>query len=143
LVSAGVAWAWIEEPAARVERRTVSGLLNLNRGAVERFRHVRARISGLVDLTRSTAERLPGREYLFLAALGVMSVGFDIFYGPFPVFLWQDAKFTDAGVFIVYLGASAASTALFFHSGKAVDNHSPKSVFLVSLGARILLLLLF
>src|SRR5208282_1942907 len=87
LVSAGVAWAWIEEPAARVERRTVSGLLNLNRGAVERFRHVRARISGLVDLTRSTAERLPGREYLFLAALGVMSVGFDIFWGPVYVLL--------------------------------------------------------
>jgi len=143
LVSALVAWAWIEEPTARVERKTVSGLLNLNRGVVERFRHVRARISGLVDLTRSTADRLPGREYLFLAALGVMSVGFDIFYGPFPVFLWQNARFTDAGVFIVYLGSSAASTALFFHSGKAVDTHSAKNVFLNSLGARVLLMLLF
>jgi len=72
-----------------------------------------------------------------------MSVGFDIFYGPFPVFLWQNARFTDAGVFIVYLGSSAASTALFFHSGKAVDNHSPKTVFLQSLGGRVLLMLLF
>ncbi len=143
LVSAGIAWAWIEEPTARVERRTVSGLLNLNRGVVERFRHVRARISGLVDLTRSSAERLPGREYLFLVALGVMCVGFDIFYGPFPVFLWQNARFSDAGVFIVYLGSSAASTALFFHSGKAVDAHSPKTVFLESLGGRFLLMLLF
>jgi MFS family permease len=72
-----------------------------------------------------------------------MSVGFDIFYGPFPVFLWQNARFSDAGVFIVYLGSSAASTALFFHSGKAVDSHSPKTVFLQSLGGRILLMLLF
>jgi len=143
LVSAAVAWAWIEEPVARVERKTVSALLNFNRGVSERIRHVRARFLGLVDLTRSTAERLPGRELLFLAALGVMSVGFDIFYGPFPVFLWQNARFTDAGVFIVYLGSSAASTALFFHSGKAVDNHSPKSVFLESLGGRVLLMLLF
>ncbi|MFI5413420.1 MAG: MFS transporter, partial [Candidatus Lutacidiplasmatales archaeon] len=93
--------------------------------------------------TRSAKERLPGREYLFLAALGVMSVGFDIFYGPFPVFLWQNARFTDAGVFIVYLGSSAASTALFFHSGKAVEAHSPKVVFLQSLGGRVLLMLLF
>jgi len=135
--------AWIEEPTTRVERKSVASLLNLNRGVVERIRHVRARIVGLVDLTRSTAERLPGREYLFLAALGVMCVGFDIFYGPFPVFLWQNARFSDAGVFIVYLGSSAASTALFFHSGKAVEAHSPKSVFLESLGGRVLLMLLF
>ena len=46
-------------------------------------------------------------------------------------------------MFIVYLGAAAASTALFFHSGKAVDNHSPKSVFLESLGGRVALMLLF
>jgi len=143
LVSAVIAWAWIEEPTTRVERKSVAGLLSLNRGVVERIRHVRQRILGLVDLTRSTAERLPAREYLFLAALGVMSVGFDIFYGPFPVFLWQNARFTDAGVFIVYLGSSAASTALFFHSGKAVDAHSPKTVFLESLGGRVLLMLLF
>ena len=145
LVSAGIAWAWIEEPptTARVDRRTVADLVHLHRGVVERLRHVRSRVVGLVDLTRPTTERLPGREYLFLAALGLMSVGFDIFYGPFPVFLWQNAHFTDAGVFIVYLGSSAASTALFFHSGKAVERHSPKSVFLESLGGRVLLMLLF
>ena len=143
LGSAGVAWAWIEEPSARVERRTVADLVPLHRGVVERIRQMRQRVVGIIDLTRSSAERLPGREYLFLAALGVMSVGFDIFYGPFPVFLWQNAHFTDAGVFIVYLGSAAASTALFFHSGKAVDAHSPKNVFLGSLAGRVLLILLF
>ena len=143
LLSAIVALAWIEEPASRLDRRLVSDLVHLHRGVVERIRHFRVRVVGLVDLTRASAERLPGREYLFLAALGVMSVGFDIFYGPFPVFLWQNARFSDAGIFIVYLGSAGASTALFFHSGKAVDNHSPKSVFLESIGARVLLLLLF
>jgi|HubBroStandDraft_1064217.scaffolds.fasta_scaffold02953_5 MFS family permease len=143
LLSAGIAWAWIEEPLGRLERRTVADLLHLQRGVTERVRQIKTRVVGVIDLTRSSAERLPAKEYLFLAALGVMSVGFDIFYGPFPVFLWQDAKFTDAGVFIVYLGAAAASTALFFHSGKAVDNHSPKGVFLESLGGRVALMLLF
>jgi len=143
LVSAGIAWAWIEEPATRVDRRSVSDLVHLHRGVVERIRHFRVRVLGLIDLTRSSAEKLPGREYLFLIALGLMSVGFDIFYGPFPVFLWQNARFTDAGVFIVYLGAAAASTALFFHSGKAVDRHSPKNVFLESLAGRVLLMALF
>ncbi|MCI4364564.1 MAG: MFS transporter [Thermoplasmata archaeon] len=143
LLSAVVAWAWIEEPATRIDRRTVSDLVHLHRGVVERIRQVRLRVVGIIDLTRSTSDRLPGREYLFLAALAVMSVGFDIFYGPFPVFLSQGARFSNAGVFIVYLGSAAASTALFFHSGKAVDAHSPKSVFLQSLGARVALLLLF
>ncbi|MCI4360292.1 MAG: hypothetical protein L3J91_01170, partial [Thermoplasmata archaeon] len=50
---------------------------------------------------------------------------------------------SDAQVFIVYLGAAAASTALFFHSGKAVELHSPKFVFLESLGGRLALMLLF
>jgi len=143
LVSAGIAWAWIEEPTYRVDRHSVADLVHLNRGVVERLRHFRARLVGLVDLTRPSKESLPGKEYLFLAALFVMSVGFDIFYGPFPVFLWQNARFTDAGVFIVYLGSAAASTALFFHSGKVVDSHSPKNVFLGSLGGRVLLMLLF
>jgi MFS family permease len=143
LLSGAIAWAWIEEPNGRIERRTVADLLHLNRGVYERMRQVRNRVVGVIDLTRSSAERLPGKEWLFLGALGVMSVGFDIFYGPFPVFLWQDARFTDAGVFIVYLGAAAASTALFVHSGRAVDNHSPKGVFLESIGARVLLVLLF
>ena len=145
LVSAIIAWAWIEEPAptARVDRYTVADLVHLHRGVVERLRHFRSRIVGIVDLARPAQSRLPGREYLFLIALGVMSVGFDIFYGPFPVFLWQNAHFSDAGVFIVYLGAAAASTALFFHSGKAVEQHSPKNVFLGSLGGRVLLMILF
>ncbi|MGA9840349.1 MAG: MFS transporter [Thermoplasmata archaeon] len=143
LLSGVIAMAWIEEPNGRIERRSIADLVHLHRSIDERMRQFRTRVVGVIDLTRSSAEKLPGKEYLFLAALGVMSVGFDIFYGPFPVFLWQDAKFTDAGVFIVYLGAAAASTALFFHSGKAVDNHSPKGVFLESLGARVLLMLLF
>jgi MFS family permease len=145
--SAVVAWIWIEEPTTRVERRSMNELLHLRTGLTERARNFRSRVAGIIDLTRSTAERLPAREYVFLAALGVMSVGFDIFYGPFPVFLISVLGHTaysgDAGVFIVYLGSAAASTALFFHSGKAVDNHSPKSVFLESLGARVALMILF
>ena len=143
LVSAAVAWAWIEEPSTRVDRRSVAELLHLHRGLVERVRNLRNRLSGIIDLTRAPAERLPGREYLFLIALGVMCVGFDIFYGPFPVFLWQYAHFSDAGVFIVYLGSAAASSSLFFHSGKAVEKHSPKSVFVESLYGRVGLMLLF
>jgi len=147
LASAAVAWVWIEEPSTRVERRSMNELLHLRTGLTERARNFRSRVAGVIDLTRSSDEGLPGREYLFLAALFVMSVGFDIFYGPFPVFLYSvlghNAHSRDAGVFIVYLGAAAASSALFFHSGKAVDSHSPKSVFLESLGGRVVLMLLF
>ncbi len=143
LLSAGIAYAWIEEPTVRLERRSLADLTNLHRGVVERVRRVRSRVLNIVDLTRSSAEVLPRREMLFLGALGVMTVGFEMFYGPFPVFLTQYAQFTDAQVFIVYLGSAAASTTLFFHSGKAVEFHSPKFVFLESLGGRLALILLF
>jgi MFS family permease len=143
ILSAVIAWAWIEEPARRIERRSVADLLNLHRGVLERVRHFRSRVLNIIDLARPNPGRLPNREVLFLVALGVMSVGFDMFYGPFPVFLWQTARFTDASVFIVYLGASVASTALFFHSGRVVEHHSPKAVFLESLAGRVLLMLLF
>jgi len=143
LLSAVIAFAWIEEPSVRLERRSMADLLNLHRGVVERVRRVRNRVLNIVDLTRSNAETIPHRELLFLGSLGVMTVGFEMFYGPFPVFLTQYSHFSDASVFIVYLGAAAASTALFFHSGKAVELHSPKFVFLESLGGRLALMLLF
>lgn len=143
ILSAVIAAAWIEEPLARVERRSVAELINLHRGVLERVRHYRSRVLNIVELTRAPAERLPRRELVFLAALGVMTVGFDIFYGPFPVFLAETLQFRNADVFIVYLAASAASTALFFHSGKLVEWASPKLVFLQSLGGRALLMLLF
>ncbi|MCI4326807.1 MAG: MFS transporter [Thermoplasmata archaeon] len=143
ILSAVIAAAWIEEPAARVERRSVAELVNLHRGVLERVRHYRSRVLNIVQLTRSPGDPLPRREYIFLAALGVMTVGFDVFYGPFPVFLARTLQMGNASVFIVYLAASAASTALFFHSGKVVEWASPKLVFLQSLGARALLILLF
>jgi MFS family permease len=143
LLGAFIAWAWIEEPARAIDRRSVSDLLNGGRGVQERLRRFRVWVVNVVELTRSRAERLPSREILFLVALGVMSAGFFIFYGPFPVYLVEKAGFTNAAVFITYLGSSAATTALFYHSGKAVEVHSPKFVFLESLGARFVLILLF
>ncbi|HEV2316851.1 MAG TPA: MFS transporter [Thermoplasmata archaeon] len=143
LAGALIAWRWIEEPARLIDRRGLSDLINGNRGFLERIRHVRAWVLNIVELTRSKAERIPSREALFLVALGVMSAGFFIFYGPFPVFLIQKAGFSDAAVFIAYLGSSAATTALYYHSGLAVEVHSPKYVFLEGLAARVLLILLF
>ena len=143
ILSAVIAAAWIEEPGARVERRSVAELVNLHRGVLERVRHYRNRILNIIELTRSPPERLPRREYVFLAALGVMTIGFDVFYGPFPVFLAESLRLGNASVFVVYFAASAASTALFFHSGKVVEWASPKLVFLESLGGRALLMGLF
>ena len=143
ILAAVIAWAWIEEPASRIARGAVADLFNLHRGVVERLRHVRSRVLNIVDIARGPPGRLPLREYLFLAALAIVSLGFDMFYGPFPVFLWQNAQLSDASIFIVYLGSAAASTALFFHSGKSVEYYSPKSVFLSSLGGRVVLMLLF
>lgn len=143
LLSAVIAVAWIEEPALRLDRRSLSDLVHLHRGVLERIRHFRTRVLSIIELTRSKADPLPSKELLFLASLGVMTVGFDMFYGPFPVFLSTTAKFGNAAVFVVYLGAAAASSALFVHSGRAVEHHSPKGVFLGSLGARFALMLLF
>ncbi|MCI4318762.1 MAG: MFS transporter [Thermoplasmata archaeon] len=143
LLSAYLAYSWIEEPAVRLERRSLADLLNLHRGVVERIRHMRNRVLNVIDLTRPSSGRLPRREILFLLALGVMTVGFDVFYGPFPVFLNRSLQLGDADIFIVYLAASFTSTLLFFHSGKVVEWASPKLVFLESLGGRVLLLGLF
>jgi len=143
LLSSVLAWLWIEEPLHRIERRTVAELLNLQRGIVERFRGVRRRVTSILELTRAPEEPLPAREWLFLVALAIMSIGFFLFYGPFPVYLVQVAKLKDAQVFIVYLASSAASTSLFFPSGKAIEWHSPKLVFLESLVARFALIPLF
>jgi MFS family permease len=143
LLSAGLAWRWIEEPGHRIERRSVAELLNLNRGIVERIRGVRRRVTNILELTRAPSEPLPWKEWMFLIALAIMSVGFFMFYGPFPVYLVEVTKLSEAQVFLVYLASSAASTVLFFPSGKAVELHSAKMVFFESLVGRFLLIPLF
>ncbi|MCI4366422.1 MAG: MFS transporter [Thermoplasmata archaeon] len=143
ILSAGIALFWIEEPATRLDRRSVADLIGLQRGVLERLRHLKTRLVNVIELTRTPKEPVPRRELMFLLALGVMTVGFEMFYGPFPVFLWQTHGLNDAEVFIVYLAASGASTALFAYSGRVVERHSPKNVFLESLGGRIAVMALF
>jgi MFS family permease len=143
ILSAIIAAAWIEEPGSRLDRHSLAELVNLHRGVLERIRHYRTRVLNIIELTRSPGDPLPRREYIFLAALGVMTVGFDVFYGPFPVFLRNSLGMSNGSVYIVYFAASAASTALFFHSGKLVEWASPKLVFLESLAGRAALMALF
>lgn len=139
IVSGVIAWRYIEEPGSRLERKSVAELLQLQRGVVERLRGYRRRVLDIVDLARGAEEPVPRAEWVFLAALFVMSIGFQIFYGPFVFFLSSSSGggLAQADIFLIFLASAAASTALFYHSGLAVERASPKWVFIGSLAARV------
>lgn len=148
-VLAGVlATTWVDEPHALVSRDVESALDFLERGVVERLRRTRRRMIHILELTRGVPHRMPRAEYAFLAGLLVMSIGFQVFYGPFIYFLQSSPAnggpgLSQQAIFLVYLTSAAASTGLFYHSGLAVESGNPKWVFIVSLFARALLIPLF
>ena len=145
ILSGITAWAWVEEPSLRLNRRSISELLNLEKGVVERVRGFRRRVLHIVELARGAPDPLPRVEWAFLAALFVMSVGFQVFYGPFVFYLSSPAAggLDQTQVTFVFLTSAVASTALFYHSGLAVEYTSPKWVFIGSLLARVALIPLF
>ena len=148
LASAGMASAWVEEPHALVHRWEVGDEHLRANGVIERMRRTRRRVLHIVELTKGIPAQVPRGEYAFLAALLVMSVGFQIFYGPLPVFLTAPlfsggAALSQQWIFLIYLSSAATSTGLFYHSGLAVERSSPKGVFIVSLLARSALIPVF
>jgi MFS family permease len=143
LLAAGLAVLWVEEPQSQIAREETLLVVRRTTSVVERLRRTRRRLVYILELARGSEEGIPRGEYAFLAALFVMSVGFQVFYGPFPVYLVHGAGLTEEGVFLVYLASAVASTALFYHSGLAVEVTNPKGVFIGSLLVRALLLVGF
>jgi len=142
ILSGVMAWAWIEEPRVRLERRALADLINLHRGVVERLRHFRNRVLNVIDLTRSSPGGLPRREQLFLAALGVMTSGSTCSTGRSPSSVPERAVLGRGDIHCVSR-SECCSDGLFFHSGKVVEWHSAKYVFIETLAGRVGLILLF
>ncbi|MDE1819824.1 MAG: MFS transporter [Euryarchaeota archaeon] len=145
LGGAATALAWVEEPHALLSRAKLAEMGIRDRGVIERFRRTRRRVLHIVDLTKGVPGTLPRGETAFLAALLVMSIGFQVFYGPLPVFLTSDhashgAQLAQSGIFLVYLASAGFATGLFYHSGLAVEYGNPKKVFLLSLAVRALII---
>ena len=139
--------AWVEEPHSLLSRASLGEFGIGDHGVIERLRRTRRRVLHVIDLTRGLPQRIPAGEYSFLAAMLVMSIGFQVFYGPFPVFLTsgvpQGAYLSQQYIFMIYLASAAFATGLFYHSGIAVELSNPKWVFIASLLARAALVPLF
>ncbi|MDG6913601.1 MAG: MFS transporter [Nitrososphaerota archaeon] len=145
ILSGVLAYFWIEEPQDLIDRNSVDLGDQFHRGMVERIRGFRKRILHVVDLARGEAIPLTMVEVLLFLSLLLVSFGSQTFYGTFIYFLTAS---TGAGlgedmVFFVFLASAAASTALFYHSGVAVEKYSPKWVFVETLVARAALIPLF
>jgi MFS family permease len=142
LVSGLLAWSFIEEPKEYLKRDDLVDQVVINRGVVERLRGVSRRVLNIVELAKGDDSPMPRAEWIFLISLFTVSMGSQMFYGTFVYFLTaaSGAGLNQVAVFVVFLAAAVASTALFVHSGKAVDKYSPKRVFILSMIGRALLI---
>lgn len=145
LLSAVMALRWIEEPKEHVVRGEVEDRIHLGKGLVERMRGFRRRVVAILTLVRGEPVPIPLMEWLFLSSLFVVSFGSQMFYGTFVYFLTSPtgAHVGEGPLFLIFFASALASTALYYHSGKATERYSAKHIFIVSMVIRAVVLPLF
>ena len=144
-VSGLTANAWIEEPETYLDRDEVEADIRIHRGVIERIRGFRKRVLNVLDLAKGEEIPLTFMEWLLFISLLLESFGSQTFYGTFIYYLTaaSGAALGQNMVFFVFLASAVASTALFYHSGIAVERYSPKYIFIESLLARAFLIPVF
>ena len=121
MVAALLAFAWLSEPLAKVDRRHV-GVVDLQQ-RIERGRFLPMRmLHFLAPRDRGgPSGRLPRSLRVYLVSVFFLFAGFTGFYAFFPIFLTEELLLSSSEVFVVYLASHAASSIAYVRTSMWVD----------------------
>jgi len=140
VLSAIVAWRWIEEPAEKLTDRptyppehhfiTVEKLKYLPLRMLHRFEFWKRRKEG---------HRYGKSLSIYLFCIFLLFAGFTAFYAFFPIFLADEVGLPSMEIFIVYIASQATSVAFYTRVGKWVQERGSKRMQIVGSGVRTVL----
>ena len=136
LLSAVLAWRWIEEPAERVDRAHLRDVVDVH-WRIERLRFLPSRLIHYVDVRNHGDGHRGVRTYLLASFL--IFCGFTSFYAFFPIFLSQVAGLSSAQVFLVYIASQTASATAYARVGRWIHDRGSRRMQAYAAAARAIL----
>jgi len=126
LLSAFLAWRWIGEPAAKVERKRVD-FVDLH-WRVERLRYLPMRLLHFLDLRNHAGKERRHTPALrrYLLTVFLLFSGFTAFYAIFPIFLREVVQLSNPQIFLVYVASQVASAVSYSRVGPWVRDRGSR-----------------
>ncbi len=139
LLSALLAWRWLDEPTEKVERHRLS-FVDLH-WRVERLRYLPMRLLYFLDLRNHHGHphRYPPALHRYLATVLLLFSGFTAFYTIFPVYLRDEAGLTTSHVFVVFIASQVAAALVYGRVGRWVQSLGGRRVQMYASAARAIL----
>jgi MFS family permease len=139
LLSAFLAWRWIGEPAAKIERKHID-FVDLH-WRVERLRYLPMRLLHVMDFRNhaTKAGRFSPALYRYLVTVFLLFSGFTAFYAIFPVYLRDVVGLSNSQVFLVYIASQVASAAAYPRVGLWIHDRGSRRMQGIASAARAVL----
>ena len=140
LLSALVAWRWIEEPEERLGIRPLHPPEH-HFITIERLRYLPMRMLHRFEFKdRSKRQHRFTRSLnVYLSCVFLLFAGFTAFYAFFPIFLVDEIGMQSSAIFVVYIASQATSVAFYSRVGKWVQDKGSKKMQILGSGARTIL----
>jgi MFS family permease len=128
LLSAALAWRWLDDPILKIERRHLA-LVDVH-WRVERLRYLPMRLLHFLDFRNHIGGSLRNSPavYRYLATVFLLFSGFTAFYAIFPVYLRDEAGLSTLHVFLVYIASQVVSAVAYGRVGRWVQAHGGRRV---------------
>ena len=139
LLSAALAWRWLDEPEEKVERRHIAFVDQHWR--VERMRYLPMRLLHFLDFRNHVHRRRRPSPTLrrYLATVFLLFSGFTGFYAVFPVYLRDVAGLSTSHVFLVFIASQVASAIAYGRVGRWVHTIGARRIQMYAAAARAVL----
>ena len=124
LLSAVLAWRWVDEPHGTLDRVHFRDVVDVH-WRIERLRFLPSRLVHYIDV-RNHGDGLSTGLRAYLIAAFLLFSGFTAFYAFFPIFLADAARLSNAQIFLVYIASQTASATAYARVGRWVRDRGSR-----------------
>ncbi len=141
MLSVALAWKWIKEPKAKVDRKEVASVVKLPLISFERGRYTPTKVLHVLKISAKNLrpKNFPRNLKIYYLVMFLAFTGFLTFYVGLPIFLSQRLGLSISEVFIVYVASSTVSALTYSQAGKWSYKIGSKRLQQISFAGRIIL----
>jgi MFS family permease len=141
ILSVVLAWKWIKEPKAKVDRKEVASEVKIPLISFERGRYTPTKVLHILKISAKNLrpKNFPRNLKIYYVVMFLAFTGFLTFYVGLPIFLSQKLGLSISEVFIVYVASSTISALTYSQAGKWSYKIGSKRLQQISFTGRIIL----